>query len=241
MTLSARTGARPAVAASSPTALIREVFVGSHSKVWQELSGLPESAKCCWHAIGHEDVGKFEFAARDRVWVLSYSRTPGENRAMLERLVQVGAREIVYVSSASTIVSNVTACYEYPRVKQIAEVDALALPATKVLTIGTMYRNEASLPAGANAATSFAELAAFVAAPEWPDEGGRRKRLFRIVRRPFKSALDRWAFRAYGWLQARTGSHPCLLRPLDLVLRTCGVRWYGYVYLSNRLWNSTIS
>lgn len=220
----------------------RDVFVGRHSSVWQTLSRCTAIAPPRVQAIGHEDVGTFGFTSADRVWVLSYSRSPDANRALLDKLSRRLVREIVYVSSSSTIVAAVTACYEYPRVKLRAELDALALPATtRVLTIGMMYESELQLPGGRNVATSYAELAKFVAMPEWPEEGGRRKCLFRVVERPFGSSLERWAYWAYAQLMRLLASRPCILRPLDLILRALGVRWYGYVHLSNRLWTSTTS
>ena len=175
------------------------------------------------------------------MWVLSYSRLPAENAALLHALRDACVGEVVYVSSSSVIVGSRTACYEYPRVKRQAELDALALPNARVLTIGLMYEAPEELPGGPVVAASYEELAAFVAAPGWPDEGGRRKHLFRVVHRPFGHAVERQAHAAYGQLLQWSGRYPCLLRPVDLVLRACGVRWYGYVHLSNGLWISTTS
>ncbi len=220
---------------------VRDVFIGCHSKVWQTLSRHAVVAERLPQAIGHRDVGSFGFTDRDRVWILSHSREPAQNSALLDRLRHAAVQEIVYVSSSSTIVSVVTDCYAYPRVKGRAEREALALPAAKVLTIGMMYEGPMQLPGGANVATSFDELAAFVVAPDWPEEGGRRKTLLRVVRRPFGSTWEHRTYRCYGRLLRWAGGLPCLLRPLDVVLRACGIRWYGYVYLSNRLWISTIS
>jgi hypothetical protein len=219
----------------------RDVFVGRHSKVWRALSCRPQVAERRPIAIGHADIPGFEFTRGDRVWLLSYSRRSPENRAMLEAIARAGAGEIVYVSSSATIVDDVTRCYEYPRVKREAEQFALSLPAARVLTIGLVYEDPTELPCGACAATSLAELAAFIAMPEWPDAAGRRKRLMRIMKRPFRHAGERWAFGAYGHLMHWARAFPCALRPLDLLLRTLGVRWYGYTFLSNRLWSSTIS
>lgn len=222
-------------------AAVRDVFVGSHSKVWKALSGHIDAAGRSAHAIGHSDVDRFAFTPHDRVWVLSYSRQPAENAALLDALRKAEVGELVYVSSSSVIVSRQTACYEYPRVKLRAELDALKLHNAKVLTIGLMYEAPGELPGGADVATSYAELAAFVAAPEWPEDAGRRKRLFRVVRRPFARAAERRAYVVYGQLMRWSGRFPCLLRPFDLLLRALGARWYGYVYLSNRLWISTTS
>lgn len=218
---------------------MREVVLGRSSRVWRSLATRPALAGV--QAIGHAELSSFHFTGSDRVWVLSYSRDSRENADMLARLGAAGVREIVYVSSSSTIVQRITRCYEYPRVKVEAETQALALPQAKVLTVGLMYESDNELPAGPSVATSFDELAQFMTAPDWPEDDDRRKHLLRIVVRPFRSAFEDRLFRAYGALLHLAGSRPCLLRPLDLLLRTVGMRWYGYTYLSNRLWISTMS
>lgn len=218
----------------------REVVVGSHSNVWKMLSRCPAVSALSPYAIGHADLATFTLESRDRVWILSYSRRPAENAALLDLVAKAGVREIVYVSSSSAIVDRVTSCYDYPRVKRLAELDALGHANGKVLTVGMMYHDLAELPCGTVAATSYAELDAFIATPVWPTQGAQRASLVRIIERPFRSNLERWAYRTYGALMHWADRHPCILRPLDLLLRLVGVRWYGYVYLSNRLWNSTI-
>ena len=218
---------------------LREVVLGSGSTVWRTLAGRRELDG--FTAIGHADLPGFRFTPSDRVWVLAYSRNARENEPMLERLHQAGVREIVYVSSSSTVVNGLSRCYEYPRLKWQAEMRALALPQSRVLTLGLMHASTDELPAGPCVATSYDELAAFLLQPEWPEDGGRRKSLLRVVQRPFRGPLERALHRAYGRAQAWLGAWPCLLRPADLLLRACGFRWYGYTYLSNRLWMSKIS
>jgi hypothetical protein len=219
----------------------RELVLGRSSTVWRRLSVEPSLAERVGAAIGHHDLATFEFTPADRVWVLSYSRDPRENSAMLQRLGAAGVREIVYVSSASTIVAQRTRCYEYPRVKLQAEQEALALPQARLLTIGLMHDSVDELPSGTNIATRYSELAAFMLQPDWPDIGGRGKQLFHVEQRPFGSAIERAACTTYTSLLMASGSRPCLLRPLDLILRLLGWRWYGYTCLSNRLWTSKTS
>jgi hypothetical protein len=216
--------------------LARDVFVGSHSKVWQGLATRLKGGDIHPVAIGHRDVAAFAFAPRDRVWVLSYSRRVDENAALIARLNEAGVEQLVYLSSSSVIVDQRTRCYEYPRVKQLAEQAVLALPHGKVLTVGLVYSHADELPRGPNVATSLDELAAFMRSPNWPDAQGRAKHLFRTVTRPFSGALERVAHQTYGLLMSASGSFPCALRPFDVLLRAVGARWYGYVYLSNRLW-----
>jgi hypothetical protein len=219
----------------------REVVLGKNSKVWRGLAADARIAARVGVAIGHSELSGFAFTANDRVWVFSYSRDENENAALLQRLGQAGVAEVVYVSSSSCRVASRTTCYEYPRVKQQAETQALALGAGKVLTIGLVYAEESELPAGDNVATSLAELGTFMLAPAWPDGQGRRKHLFRQVSRPFSGPLERVLYRGYGWAILSLKAYPCALRPIDLLLRTLRMRWYGYVYLSNRLWISTTS
>jgi hypothetical protein len=219
----------------------RDVFIGCHSKVWQGLAARLDGKKTATAAIGHRDVAAFAFAPQDRVWVLSYSRRVEENAALIARLNEADVAQIVYLSSSSVIVGQRTRCYEYPRVKQLAEQTVLALQQGKVLTVGLVYAQTDELPRGPNVATSLDEIAAFIREPNWPDGQGRAKLLFRVVSLPFSSALERVAFQAYGALIGVSGGFPCLMRPIDVLLRALGARWYGYVYLSNRLWISTIS
>lgn len=219
----------------------REVLLGHGSQLWRALQGLPGMAGRFSHTLGHRELAGFAFTPNDRVWVFSYSRVPAENTAMIERLARAGVREVVYLSSSSVIVSQRSTCWEYPRVKAAAETQVRALPHGRVLTVGLMHARPEELPAGPQMATSHTELAAFMLAPQWPLGGGREGRLMQPLQRPFSGAAEAFAHRAYGALQAACGPWPCLLRPLDVLLRALGWRWYGYTYLSTRLWMRTTS
>jgi hypothetical protein len=219
----------------------RDIVLGCNSAVWLKLSVDARIAKRVVHAIGHRDMAAFEFTANDRLWVFSYSRREGENSALLARLREAGVAEIIYLSSSSTCVAAKTSCYEYPRVKRQADLLVEEMPNGRVLTVGLIYGAEEELPAGENAATSIRELADFMLTPNWPAGNGKRKNLLRAIKRPFSNRLEEILYRGYGAAIMAAGRYPCLLRPIDLILRSLGMRWYGYVYLSNRVWISTIS
>jgi hypothetical protein len=193
------------------------------------------------HAIGHSEVASFAFETSDRVWVFSYSRQSQENTQLIKTLSNANVAQLIYVSSSSVKVASKTSCYEYPRVKHSAEHITLAQVSGKVLTIGLVYEHVQELPAGENIATSMTQLHDFMMAPNWPDQNGQRKQLFSVISRPFSGALERTLHRLYGVLMTLCGPLPCLLRPFDLLLRAIGMRWYGYTFLSNRIWISTIS
>ena len=219
----------------------RDIVLGCNSAVWRRLSADARIAKRVAHAIGHRDMATFEFTENDCLWVFSYSRREDENSALLMRLREAGVAEIIYLSSSSTCVAAKTSCYEYPRVKRQADLLVEEMPNGKVLTVGLIYIAEEDLPAGENAATSVRELADFMLTPDWPAGNGNRKNLLHAVKRPFGNRCEEILYRGYGAAIMATGRYPCLLRPFDLILRSLGMRWYGYVYLSNRAWISTIS
>lgn len=222
---------------------MREVVLGRSARIWQAIARQPGVAERFQHAVGHAGLDSFAFTPEDRVWVFAYSRVPAENSAMLRRLKEAGVAEVVYISSSSTIIAPLTDCYEYPRAKKQAEDEAMALPQARVLTLGLVVEREDELPAGRNAAISIAEIARFMLNPTWPVAEGRRAHLLRTVQRPFRGplggAVERALYSLYGAMMSMAGRHPCLLRPVDLVLRVLGMRWYGYTFLSNRLWTQS--
>jgi hypothetical protein len=227
--------------AGAVATISREIVVGRNSSVWRAMATSAAVAERFRTTISHADLSQFDFDAADRVWVFSYSRRPEENSALLDRLSQADVSEVIYVSSASTIVTHQTNCYLYPRLKRAAEIEAQRLLGALVLTLGLVYARSEELPGGVNVATSHEQLEQFLLNPSWPDNGGTRKNLFRLIECPFPSSFERALYRTYGHLITLVSRRPCILRPLDAVLRAFGYRWYGYFYLSNRLWTTTIS
>jgi hypothetical protein len=222
-------------------AALREVVVGRNSKVWRAVGSNRTVAMRFAAAIGHADVATFAFSPMDRVWVLSYSRAVQENSRLFAALEAARVREVVYVSTATTNVTRLTKCYEYPRVKEIAEDEARRRLGARILTLGLVVGKIEELPPGRNAATLQSTIEDFLLEPRWPHDGGTRMRLFEPVEVPFTRAWEARLHGAYDSIQWAVRRWPCVLRPFDLVLRALGVRWYGYVNLSNRLWNTTTS
>lgn len=219
----------------------REVVIGRNAKIWRAMGSRPAMTERFKICLSHAEIDEFSFSPNDRVWIFAYSRHPAENSKILHLLRDAGVQDVIYVSSASTIVNRQTECYQYPRVKQQAEEDARRLLDAQILTLGLVYENMYELPAGLNIATSHSQLAEFMLAPYWPHGEGNRMHLFSMVERPFDGHTEQILQRLYGVLLTCVSRWPCILRPIDAVLRTFGIRWYGYVYLSNRLWITTTS
>lgn len=222
-------------------AVRREVIVGKNSAIWRVLSKNPAIAAKFRVTLGHRDLAEARLTSGDRVWVLSYSRKSEENSALLAKLKDAGVRDVVYFSSATTNVVSITDCYNYPRIKLLAENQAREMLDARILTLGVLFEKSSDLPAGVTIATGFDQLAEFLLEPRWPAHREERTLLFRLEDRPFSGIFEQFAFKTYGSAMRICRRWPCALRPLDFVLRALGYRWYGYVYLSNRLWLSTTS
>jgi len=217
----------------------REVVIGKNSRVWRSACVDGRVGQRFGICISHTELHGFAFTRQDRVWVFAYSRRVEENSRLLEMLSKAGVREIVYVSTATTIVTRFTHCYSYPRVKLAAENQARHLTGARVLTLGVVYERAEELPAGPALATSQDSIKSFLLEPVWDVNGDRQ--LFELVSRPFTSRFEAALHQAYGTIIGRVRRWPCVLRPLDLLLRLAGIRWYGYIYLSTQVWIATRS
>lgn len=216
--------------------VFRQIIIGRNSKIWSVICSDEKLGATI--AVGHSEVASFDFKVSDRVWIFSYSRLPHENKKILECLRVKGVKDIVYISSSSTNVSSITNCYSYPRIKKQAADDAIRICNARVLTIGLFYENEENLPSGRSVVTSAEELIRFMSNPTLPQPGSTTF-LFRRIEQPFSSSLEFQLYKMYGSLLLFFVTKPCLLRPLDFLLRGMGYNWYGYFYLSNKLWFST--
>lgn len=192
-----------------------------------------------FEAVGHKDIAQYTFRGDDRVWIFSYSRKPIENEELLANLKRGGAKNAIYLSTATTNVAALTSCYEYPSTKLAAERCARSLLNAKILTIGVVCKTEADLPGGTTMATRLDMLKDFMCKPY--SELHDATNLFEPIQRPFGSSFEKSIYSAYGVAMRLCRRLPCVLRPVDYVLRALGWRWYGYLFLSNQLWSTTTS
>jgi hypothetical protein len=219
---------------------MRDVVIGKNSKLWRAMADRTDIQPLGITALGHGDLDRQTTLNGARVWVFSYSRMPAENAAMFQRLKILQASEVVYISTATANVAALTKCYSYPTVKALAEQQVVSILGAKIVRIGVVHSDEATLPAGTTAVTPLDELCALMSDPK-PLNATGPLNLFRLKNKPFTSTLEAAVFKIYGALIRICAPWPCLLRPLDVLCRAVGWNWYGYLYLSNRLWISNTS
>lgn len=217
----------------------RQIVVGRNSQIWKSLSRSVFKGNPQFQAISHSEIASFDFNPQDKVWVFSYSRNPKENDSLFMQLANARLKTVFYITSATTNVLEVTRCYEYPRIKRQAQDSAVRILNAQIVSIGVFYDQESSLPPGLTAATSASQLASFMERPVL-NSSGDHVRLFSLIHRPFKTNFDKLLHALYGKAITVCGAYPCIMRPVDYLLRLFGVRWYGYLYVSNQLWCTTI-
>lgn len=226
---------------SSSSGASRLVVIGRNSVLWSRIKDRVLTQRPDSLAVGHRDVADgLQLSANDCVWIFSYAPDADANRQLFERLKRLGAGRYVYLSTATANIASDIPCYRYPRAKAEAERDAARTLDAAIARIGLIYDEPAELPAGISAATRLDDLIAAMVQPDCPSqEGGRAAPLYRLVERPFGSNAEWAVFAVYGALLRFSGRYPCLLRPIDLLLRSMGWRWYGYLRLSNERCLST--
>lgn len=212
----------------------RIVVIGRNAEVWRRLSAFKQLESA--HAISYRDINALQLEEDDCVWIMSYSRDHSENIQLFKALHHrcTHSVHIVYVSTATANVAEVTSCYKYPRAKSEAEAEASKILDAIIIRIGLVYENSSELPAGQTAATPLAHLAELMAGAA-PKRTGQPIACYQMIMCPFRSDIEASLYSIYGRLMHLTGSWPCLLRPLDLGLKLARMRWYGYLFLSNKL------
>lgn len=214
----------------------RLVILGKNSSIWRhlrEMDGLPANIV----AIGHSEIPSFQFKSTDIVWIFSYSKNLADNRALIEGLAAKQAGSFVYVSSATANIAQEITCYAYPRAKAASEAMARTILQAQVTRLGVVVADTNEAPNGTVAITRFHDLALAINGSLHQGAHSVPEEFFTLEHKPFASALEQRVYRIYGWLMLNSSS-PCFLRPLDVLLRMAGWRWYGYLYLSNHKWSS---
>lgn len=219
----------------------RLVVVGKNSALWSRISERVLAQRPDSLAVGHGDLDGLKLTSEDLVWIFSYAPSEEANRQLFEKIASLGSGGQVYLSTATANMADRTTCYRYPRVKAQSERDARRILGARVVRIGLIHDDPAELPAGTAAATRLADLIAAMIDLRLAEDGGREPiNLHQLIDRPFSGPIESAVYHGYGRLLRLAGSWPCLLRPLDLLLRSVGWRWYGYFRLSNEQCRTTI-
>lgn len=225
---------RDLLSSQSPQNNARLVILGRNSVLWSRIADRVLAQRPTSLAIGHSDLDGMHLSADDHLWILSYAPREEDNRLLFEKVRRLGAGRHFYLSSATVNIAEEVGCYRYPAVKAAGERDAKRVLDAATIRIGLIYDDPTELPAGVSAATRLEDLVGAILAPdETQMSDGGITALYQMIERPFGGVLENAAYRAYGGLIRLFRWHPCLLRPIDLVLRYMGFRWYGYFRLSN--------
>lgn len=126
---------------------MKRVLIGKNSKLWRQLASDPTVADRFDATLSHTDLAGYAFQSDDEIWVLSYSRDERENQAIIDRIGAGHTGRVIYFSTATQNVTQVTECYQYPRVKARAAAYAAArIKSAVIVYLGFVYSQATDLP-----------------------------------------------------------------------------------------------
>lgn len=211
---------------------MQKYIIGKNSSVCKRLAKKIPLEN--YRFLGHQDISDVTFQQNDVLFIFSYSLNRQVNADFLTSIHKRGGKNIVLMSSVASKVATLTQCYNYPTIKYMSEELVLEKLGGVVIQLGSVVEDSRELPSGTNYCTTLDELADFI--NQYQPSPSRAIRLFSVIDIPFKSQLDAFLYRSYQVLINRLNRYPCLLRPVDLLLKLSGYRWYGYTALLKKVW-----
>lgn len=219
------------------------LIVGSNSRVWAALSAHIDNQKLKknFHAVSSQDI--FDLSPSllrrsfSRAVVFSYSRDLAENMKLLRNL-RLFVPSVIYISTCSVIAADRGYPYKYPRVKRAVEIfarDSKLFECLHIIRLGMVEGTfEPGSLKGIYKYTTLAMIAQFIQTPVCQNRTSVRfQNLYRIVENPIGHGLESLCFKCY---RRAILFHPvmgAMLRPVDLIFRALGWRWYGYSFIAN--------
>lgn len=220
---------------------IAHYVVGARSRLWRRIEDrYPDILKSVT-PVGHADAASLAFNARDTVIIMSYAPSYAGNIALFDMLKARGAKNVIYLSTATANIADLIGCYRYPRIKRHAERDAVRILGARIVRIGLVYEEQDELPSGPIACTNLDTVRALLHGELLLADNTSPVALYEVLIRSFGSDLEGRAYKVYSRIHQFCSPFPCLTRPFDALIRLAGWRWYGYLFLSNQLCASTTS
>lgn len=221
------------------------LVVGSNSSLWAALCESPilqnQNSGINFFAVSSRDIyglspELFQFSFSHAV-VFSYSRKLEENMKLLRNL-RLLVRNVIYISTCSVIAANKGYLYTYPRAKREVEVfarDSNLFECLRILRLGMV---EGTFDADSMTGRfKYTSLEMIVREIERSCSNDRTKvsfeNLYVSAERPFDSRMEELCFKIYCRMLQWNFVMGVVMRPLDVVFRALGWRWYGYNCLVN--------
>jgi hypothetical protein len=216
---------------------MRKIIIGKNSKLFKNYS--VEFTERFDFFLSHTDIERFKFESNDCVLLLSYPNSKPQLDIMKNSLLKLTHSKVIILSTCAVIVSKLTNCYFYPKIKLLQEkYVAEVLNNFLIYRVGTIVRerdyNKYIGTCVLDSKVFFNELDSFI-------KFDFEHRIITSVKTlDFEGGtIEKFIYKNYCFLISTLSFCPCILRPLDLILRIFGRSWYGYGALTRIMMEKT--
>jgi hypothetical protein len=184
-------------------------------------------------AISHNDVHNFKFSKSDVLIILSYSFNTNLQRYFIGLLKKTSVNQIIVFSTVACLVSEKIKCYAYPDLKLQSEKNfRRSIPRTVIFRFGTIIDGQSRYVYRGTYVTEISDVVNGVKSAIKLHLKSKVISIYNFCEFNNKNCFEYLLYQYYYKVISRM-SYPCLLRPLDLILRIVfGYKWYGYGVLS---------
>ena len=205
---------------------MRKIIIGKNSNLYKNYKN--DFLSFFDFAISHNEIASFHFLPNDFIFVLSYPRSISGIKKMVILMKQLKNNKILLLSTCSAILNNITSCYYYPKIKFLQEkYFSKTFHNLIIFRVGTVIRkNDYDNYYGLcviNDKVFFRMIREFI------KRNPKEQLVTRFDILDFKgSFFESHLYDIYCRLIFSLIPFPCILRPLDVILRLFNIRWYGY-------------
>ena len=186
-------------------------------------------------AISASDLESYSFNENDSLIILSYGKSKKSIDLLAYNLSSLNVKFFLLISTCTTVVLEKTKCYAYPAIKQYQErLFVQKLKNVSILSVGTIVDEKADKE---HHGTCITKATVFFKICEDIIRSTQSKKYlveYEFSKFSNESSVEYKIFRAYKSLITLLPL-PCLLRPLDILLKYFGCKWYGYGVLTTIL------
>jgi len=212
---------------------MRKIIIGKNSNLYKEFK--KEFDEIFDLAISHKDLHNFVIKKTDIYFILSYGQSEKEMSQLLSEVIKIKQNNVILLSTTAIIVSKYSKCYAYPKLKMMQEnffsakmSNFIIYRVGTVLRKNNLYHNRGTCVL--NSDLFFRTLKKLLSG-EFVCQVVEEYEFVRIE----KNTLESIIYFIYTVTIRLFYKFPCVLRPIDLILKILNYRWYGYGALSLKL------
>lgn len=209
---------------------MRKIIIGKNSKLYKNYKN--DFLEIFDLAISHKDISSFNFQPNDFILFLSYPRSLSALNKLTSLLTMIKKNKVVLLSTCSIVVNHLTNCYSYPKIKLLQEkYFSKTLHNLIIFRVGTIISKKDYVSYYGTCILS--DKVFFKTISDFINNKLNDQLVTKFDVLDFKGSLfESFIYKSYCCLIRISIPFPCILRPLDFIVKLFGKPWYGYVALT---------